>query len=198
MSAADFDIGLAEAALCRVATARLGPDIRYMREQSIDLAEAEACAGLLTVNAIRPRSDGGFNFDERGIEGAVIEVLGEDAETITDLVGWPTASPHRWRRWAGTAGALGTAAAVNASTYFGGQPLRIYRTPLRWLQAGGVGFCPLDQKWSIQYLREIAIIAGTLAAEDDLHAAELVASRYALVDEQRVVVPATAARRAAA
>ena len=191
-------IDIAEAALVRLTTARLGPDIAYARTHGIDLLTAEACAGCLTLNGIRPRQDGTFDFDDDGIEGAVIEVLGENAESLHDLIAWPLDMPHRWRLWAGTAGALGTAAAVNAATYFGRQPLRVFREPLTWLRAGGVGFVPLDRRWSAWYLLNIMPMADVLAAEDDGHAVELVAARHALVDEQRIVVPAVLERMAAA
>ena len=190
------DLDLPEAALLRLETARLGPDVAYARAHDIDLRAAEACAGLLTVNGIRPRPDGTFDFDEDGIEGAVIEALGEDAESIHDLVAWPLDAPHRWRCWGGTAGGLGTAAAVNAATYFDGAPLRVFRSPLRWLQAGGVGFVPLDRRWAMRFLLETSPMADVLAAEDDAHAAELVAARHALVDEQHIVVPAVLGRAA--
>jgi hypothetical protein len=181
---------LVSARLARLVMARLGPDIAYAKANAIDLGAAEAVAGCLTVCPVAPRHDGGFDLTEDGIEAVVIEVVGEDYERVEDLLAWLPDRPARWRCMFGTAGALGASAAVNPATYFDHEPLMIFRTPLRWLQAGGLGLVPLDMRWTARFLFAISPMASTVACEDDVHAAEIAAARHALVDEQELVVPA--------
>ena len=184
-----MDADLLLARLARVESARLGPDVAYMRAHAIDFDAAWAGCGGVAVCLIQPRRDCRFDFVDDGLEAVVIEALGEDAEKVEDLIAWLPGEPDKWRSWAGIARALGTAAAVNPASYAFGDPLRIYRTPLGWLQAGCCGLVPLDMRWTARFLASIAGIASTLAPEDDEHAAEIAAARYALADQQRLVVP---------
>ena len=169
--------------------ARLISGMQYLRETGIDYATAEvACGGVFVapVLAVPPNS---FTISEEGSEGVVVEALAEDGVTVLDLVTWRPSSPHRWRTLLGAAPALGMATAVNPATYFGGLPLQLYRTPLEWLQARCDGAVLLDLKRGARWLLDVDNIAQTLALRDDAHAAEIQATRIALITRQRLVVP---------
>ena len=187
-----IDLLLARAELLNLAQ----PSVDYCRGQGIDwIATAPACGGLFMA-PIRLTPGRRFEFDPDGILAAVCEAIGEDATSILDLVAWSTTKPHRFRTAFGAAPALGMAAACNPATYFGDRPLRLFRTPLAWLQAACDGAVLLDPERGARWLLDIP--TSKLAAEDDDHAAEIVRLRQALLDEQSIVVPVVARSREAA
>ena len=99
----------------------------------------------------------------RPLEVAVID---PDAATPIDLVAWHMDQPNRWWLRRGTAVLLGEIEIVYAETY--GEPIRIYRTPLDWLKAGGEGVVILDWTEAWFHLRGLK-----LGAEDHQHGEEL-------------------------
>ena len=88
-----------------------------------------------------------------------------DAAPI-DLLGWYSHRPGRWWRRRGVAIILGEWAVELGETY--DEPVRVYRTPLDWLRAGGEGLVIVD--WTEAYFR----LAGLqLVASDVAHGEEL-------------------------
>jgi hypothetical protein len=116
---------------------------------------------------------GAFYFadeaDEDGKSAAVIEVYGEDDETVVDLCSWPSDNPDSFATIFG-AEALGLARASNAATWSFGGALNLYRTPLRWLQAGCQGCVVLDHRLVPTWL---GTVPGPIQAEDYEHARQL-------------------------
>lgn len=161
----------------------------FVSEHGLDWDEIEACAGLLAVMPVRFDGDR-FDFDdgEESEPAIVVEVLGEDGETVLDISAWPAASPARVRTLLGRAPMLGLAAAVNPSTYFLERPLCVFRSALDWLRAGGRGCVLLDPRAGARVLRDAP---GRIAAEDTAHAVELRAAIESLFEIERIVCPLT-------
>ena len=162
------------------------PSIAYCRGLGIDWVATEPmCGGVYIVPA---RFDGlWFDIVEDGEEAVVVEALADNAVTVVDLVAWPIADPTRYVTAIGAAAVLGENVAVNPTTYFGGVPLRLFRTPLRWLQEGCDGTVILDPARGVRWLLDLA--SSRIAAEDDEHADELMKARAALFGDQHFVVP---------
>ena len=163
------------------------PSTAYCRTASIDWRRTETATGgifLAPVVADPPRS---FFIDPMGAEAVVIDALDEGGRTI-DLVSWRPSYPDNWRTFLGRAPALGMPAAKMAYTF--NDPLRLWRTPERWLRADCKGVVPLDMALTIRWLFDLDGIVNALAPEDEAHAAEIAAARRAIVNSQRIVVPA--------
>lgn len=181
-------IALLEARMALIEHAR--PSVGYCRQHGLDWPTIEAACSGVFLAPIRPEPGGRFTFDETGTLAAVVEVLAADGETVIDIAAWSLTDPTRWRTAIGAAVALGETVAWNPSTYAFGRPLRLFRTPLRWLQAGCDGACILDTKRAARWLQDVP--SSTVAAADDGHAIELETLRRALLKEQTIVVPAEA------
>ena len=114
---------------------------------------------------------GRFDFTypkEREAEpAAVIEALGADAATCIDLVAWPLHAPERFASLFGDVVLLGIDRVGSAATYFGGQPLQLYRTPLAWLQAHCRGAVIINPHGAPLVLQNAL---GRVAGEDIDHA----------------------------
>lgn len=155
-----------------------------MRSDSIDPDEICDLAGPIVCQ------NGGFytdrfELDPLGEACLIMSVLGEDAETTIDLVGWSAQDPDQFASMFGTCGVLGIDQLRNPATYYGGKPCAIWRTPLNWLKAGCRGIVILDRNKGQVELRQTR---GLLAAESVEHGRHLVLS--GLVPENRLVVPA--------
>ncbi len=176
--------GLLQARTTLIQHAR--PSLAYCRANLIDWnATQPHCGGLYIVPA---RFDPPwFDMIDDGEEAAVAEALAEDAVTVVDLVAWPVGNPGRFATAIGAAAVLGENVASNPTTYFGGAPLRLFRTPLTWLQAVCDGACILDHVCGARWLLEVP--TRRIAAEDDAHADELIKARTALFGRQDFVVP---------
>ena len=162
------------------------PSIAYCRENTIDWVATEPMCGGVFLAPVR--FDGPwFDIVEDGEEAVVVEALAEDSTTVMDLVAWPINDPTRFATAIGAASVLGENVAANPSTYFAGAPLRLFRTPLAWLQSGCDGAVILDPTRGARWLLDLP--SSRIAAEDDGHAAEIEADRLALVTRQRLVVP---------
>lgn len=163
------------------------PATDYCRAAGIDWLKTEtATGGLFTAPVVAdpPRS---FLIDPAGDEAVVIDALDEGGRTI-DLVSWRPAHPGRWRTFLGRAPALGMRGATLATTY--NDPLRLWRTPERWLQADCRGIAPLDLTRTVRWLLDLEGLVTAMAPEDEAHAAEVAAARRSIVNRQRIVVPA--------
>jgi hypothetical protein len=99
----------------------------------------------------------------------VIEVLGEDDETVIDLCAWPLNRPSTFGTVLGC-DALGMARVVNPATWAFGEVLKIHKTPLDWIKAGCSGCCILNHRHAACWLREAL---GPIAVEDIEHARQL-------------------------
>lgn len=122
-----------------------------LRYYGLDLKSVQAHAGIYVITLARfwgpDNGDAMFDIDIEGAPTAVIEALLYDNERqqyVADLVAWPLHDP------AGFATALGSdhgahVLGVEHMVQRGGLPLRVYCTPLAWLQAGCVGCVPLTE-----------------------------------------------------
>ena len=161
--------------------------IPYCRTAGIDWLKTEAASGglfMAPVVADPPRS---FLIDPAGSDAVVIDALGEDGHII-DLVSWRPGFPANWRTFSGRASTLGLQGATVAATY--NDPLRLWRTPERWLQADCRGVVPLDMERTVRWLLDHDGMVSTLAPEDEAHAAEVAVARRTIINSQRIVVPA--------
>jgi hypothetical protein len=86
---------------------------------------------------------------------------------LVDLLAFHPARPDRWALRLGVATWLGSIAPQNCNP----DPVRVWRTPLRWLQADCDGLCLL-MKDAVENYR---ILSGcrSIMAEDEIHAREL-------------------------
>ena len=165
------------------------PAISYCKAAGIDWLKTEAASGglfMAPVVADPPRS---FLIDPAGPDAVVIDALGEDGRVI-DLVSWRPGLPANWRTFSGRASTLGLQGANLAATY--NDPLRIWRTPECWCRADCRGVVPLDMERTVRWLIDLDGTVNTFAPEDEAHAAEIAAARRAIVNRQRIVVPASA------
>jgi len=125
--------------------------------------------------------DNTFAFDEVGGSAFIVPVKLESPLTpeasdpieairygwIVDLVAFHPNHPGRWALRTGAAEWLGAV----APQYLDPEPVPVWRTPLRWLQAGCHGLVLLSRERESQY----RVLSGlsAIVAEDHQHAAEL-------------------------
>jgi hypothetical protein len=131
---------------------------------------------------IRLCADGLFEPDPDGLPAFVVPVRCESPLTpeagdphwavrdayVLDLLAF---HPQRPGRWALRTGAAEWAGAIEPQ-HCGPDPVPIWRTPLRWLQAGAVGIVLLGGDPASAY-RVLGWCRGGVIAEDVAHAAEL-------------------------
>ena len=122
-----------------------------LREHGLDQGTVQAHCGVYAVVLARfeetASGDRVFDFDCDGVPAVVIEALLYDLnreQFVGDLVAWPLQAPEYF------AMALGAAAGadilgVEHMVQRGGRPLRVFRMPLEWLQAGCIGCVPLTE-----------------------------------------------------
>jgi len=115
-----------------------------------------------------PAEHGRFDFDADGREVALVACL-DLFEEVTDLLAFLPLQPERMRRYTGRATFLGEHVVANPATCAVGEPLRIFRTPMSWLRAGGKGAVILDPGAAWRPLLDVPAIAG----EDREHARAL-------------------------
>ena len=160
----------------------------YVRNSAIDIATVCRFAGMLAVTHCVFYDHRSFDFAdpaEREAEpAAVIEALGDDGETVVDLVAWPLEAPDRFCSLFGDVSMLGADRVGNPATYFGGAHLQLYKTPLRWLQAG----CARrgDHRSARRAVRAAAGV-GPIAGEDIDHARAI--QKLTQLPPQRVLAP---------
>jgi hypothetical protein len=112
-------------------------------------------------------------------------VLSDDGEMI-DLVAWCANDPEKWWLRIGNGWAHGETAIANAKFYW--KSLKLYSTPLAWLQSGCHGGCILDERTAQLYLVGLAeIVAEDI--EHGVHLRKLLAPPAPPVP--RIVIPAS-------
>ncbi len=118
--------------------------------------------------------DLGFEFNPSGVPCAVIEALtyakieGLMEPVVSDLTAWPLSDPYSFATACGPDDGcelLGALAAVDRA----GQPLRLFRTALEWLQADCQGSVPLKSSAG-HWLRKCG---GPFIVDDTSHATEI-------------------------
>ena len=160
--------------------------LAYIRREPIPMGAVYAFAGMIAVARVRFFAGRHFDFDDDGMPGVVIEALGDDAESIEDLVAWPLDRPDKFATALGRARGLGVDQARNPASIFGGKPLRVWRTPLAWLKAGCQGVVILNQSAAVLWLGDAL---GTIAGEDIEHAREIGRLLHPYVNPRRVLYP---------
>lgn len=159
---------------------------------------ATSC-GLLALAYIRREEKGRFEFAEPGgrrvFPAAIIEAFGRDRQTTVDLVAWPLDRPSDVLSMFGTCSLLGVANVYAATSYTFGQPLRVHRTPLAWLQAGGHGVVVVNAQMAA---RDLLDAPGRICGEDRRHSEQLASLVSRLFDRSRFVAPKAVALQDAA
>jgi hypothetical protein len=164
----------------------------YIRNTGIDVPTVCRFAGVLAVTHCIFYDHRRFDFadpgDREAEPAAVIEAIGDDAETVVDLVAWPLAAPARFGSLFGDAILLGVDRIANPATYHGGQHLQLFKTPLSWLKAGCTGANIIDPYGARFVLRRAL---GPIAGEDLDHARAL--QKLTHFPPRRVLAPLRAA-----
>lgn len=171
--------------------------LAYVHKHQLDLRAINRFCGGYGVTQILDLGCARFEFasgDDGSLEGFVMEALGEDGETVIDLVAWPTLQPERVMSKFGRCGLLGLWQAIGPATYFLGGVLNLHRTPLQWLQSGCEGAAIVTPSIAATQLIEAP---GRIAARDHAHGRQLVALLRTVVDiEDKIVVPSKFRRAA--
>jgi hypothetical protein len=160
------------------------PDVKlydYLRAQGVD------------VNHVINLLDGALACREWSIAGQEEECiflpLMDEGGRPLDVVMFSMANPTSFDTMLRLGAVLGAGEVINPATYSAGEPCRLFRTPLEWLQNGIEGCAVILD--SMRAKRILDWAPGDLGAMDLDHANELVAMG---VDPERIVVPV---RRAA-
>jgi len=157
----------------------------YLRANRIDPAMVEARGGVLGICPVRFFKSSRFDFADDGEPAAVIEAFDADDETVLDLVAWPISQPEAFARALGVADGLGLARVRDPATYLGNRPLMVFKTPLAWLRAGGVGAVILNPHSAPRWLPDAPFIAG----EDLEHARRIARRLHPYFPPQRILAP---------
>lgn len=168
---------------------------RYCRENGIDWIATQPAGGCLRLADITIEPRGRFTFADRGdpgaVEAAVVEAIADGAETVVDLVAWPANAPDKILSLLGRAAVLGEAWAASPSSYFGGVPLRLFRTPLAWLRAECRGAAVVDMKGAARWRMDLDAKVEPVGFADVLHKATLAAAGLdRIVVRKRDMAPA--------
>ena len=159
-----------------------------IRNNAIDLPTVCRFAGLIAVTHCVFFNHHRFDFadpaEREAQPAAVIEALGDDGETVIDLLAWPIDAPSRFGSLFGDVSMLGAERVDNPASYYAGQHLQIYKTPLRWLQAGCAGAVIVDPHGARIALRRAV---GPIAGEDIDHARAI--QKLTRLPPQRVLAP---------
>jgi hypothetical protein len=176
--------------------ARSKPDanwLKYWRQIGpLDHATVAANAGALHVLPVSFHSDRTFDFepDGSGVLSAILEVLDGDGEGVIDLVAWPVHRPDKFASAMRLADALGSSQVEDPSSYVGGKPLRVWRTPETWLRNGCCGVVLLHEASAPRWL---SAAPGSIACEDAGHARQIARLLHPLFEMRRILVPMTEA-----
>ena len=166
--------------------------LRFLGEHGLDHRTVLAHCGILTPARVVFLASDRFDFDpEDGVPAIVCEVLGQDGETVVDLAAWPQANPAHVATALGVGPAFGLWQIDNPASFIGGAALRVWRTPLRWLQAGCQGCCVLNRRWGGNLLAQAP---GPILAEDLAHGRDLRRLMPRRFDLRRLLVPTPVGR----
>jgi hypothetical protein len=158
-----------------------GPDAKlydYLRAQGVDLKHV--------INLL----DGALARCEWSIAGQeedciLLPFMDEDGVRPLDVVMFSMTNPACFDTMLRRGAVLGADEVLNPATYWDGEPCRLLRTPLEWLQEGIEGCAvildPMRAKPTLDWA------PGNLGAMDVDHANQLVA--MGAVHPERVVVP---------
>lgn len=171
-----------------------GDWLRYVSANSIDLTTIYPHVGILGVTGAEFFEGHRFDFSENGTPAAVIEVIGDDAETVVDLCAWLVDQPQQFATALGHADGLGVWQVQNPATYFGGRPLLVHKTPLAWLQANCRGVVILNERSAPRWL---AAAPGPIAGQDVAHARSIARMLAGYFDPESILAPVKARRIAA-
>jgi hypothetical protein len=141
--------------------------LQYIKDQRINLDSLFHRAGLLGITRVRWHAERRFEFDDAGMAAAVLTVLDHNG-IVADLVAWPGDRPDKFAPALGHVAVLGADQIDDGESHDGG--LRVWRTPLTWLQHRCRGVVILDQHVVPLCL---AGALGPLVGEDVQHAREL-------------------------
>lgn len=164
--------------------------LAYMRREALPMAELYAFAGMIAVAHVRFFPGRRFDFDDEGMPAVVIEALGQDAETVEDLVAWPLDRLDKFATALGRVRGLGVDQVRDPATYAVGKPLHVHRTPLGWLQSGCRGVVILEPTTAVWWLGDAL---GAVAGEDAAHAREIGCLLHPYVEPRHVLFPVRAA-----
>lgn len=137
---------------------------------------------LIGKASVRSIGNDLYEPDPNGVAALVTPVLAHYCDTpelpdpefavrcgnIVDLIAWRPKCPARWRLRVGAA----TWAGSIPPQYCNPDPVRIWRTPLRWLQADCTGLVLLTGE-RIENYRQLSNCRGGIDAEDEIHAREI-------------------------
>ena len=114
---------------------------------------------LVGMAPIEPHRGGLFDIADVGVPAVLLPVgeWGGLNWKLKDLVAFYLNRPGRWWRRLGAVQVLGTENIAPEPVF----PLRLYDTPLSWLQAGAAGVCVID--WRVD--PERFLYAGPIEAE---------------------------------
>ena len=176
--------------------------LQYLKREKLDVQQLSGNHIALGICLCRcfeyTGSELGFEFHARGVPCAVIEAItfarveGVIEPSTTDLVAWPLSEPQQFATALGPEDGcelLGALAAVDR----GGQPLRLFRTPLEWLQADCQGAMPL-KSGAGYWLRKCG---GPFIVDDFDHATQIQALLGADAHMHRILLARPDFRRAA-
>lgn len=152
------------------------PELRdLIKLHKLNIGTCIACAGWLNVALVKflhaEDGDNSFHFDPDGVPAVIMEAIlfNSDREPFAaDLVAWPLHEPHNFATAMGLNDGADVLGAQNAVARQG-QPLKIHRTPLDWLRAGGEG-CVLLKPGARHWLRKAG---GPFLCEDVAHGIEV-------------------------
>ena len=115
---------------------------------------------MVGVAKVQTFPSGFYEPNGDGVDAVVVAVgrrLDLIWDTLDDLIAFNPAEPGRWWRRLGDVQVLGSENIAPEPVF----PLRLYDTPLSWLQAGARGVCVID--WRVD--PERFLYAGPIEAE---------------------------------
>jgi hypothetical protein len=141
--------------------------IAYVERERLDVVELAKRDIVLAVAPCKFLIGRRFEWALDGEQAAIIEMHGADAVTVEDFCAWPLNAPDKCATLLGRCSVLGAAALVNPASWFEGQCLRAWRTPLQWLQAKAEGCVLVDPRHAAE---SFARVRGEILVEDATHA----------------------------
>lgn len=165
---------------------QMSDNLDLLRSLGLNSQALPTYLGALAVVKVTFDAIEGWDFSDHGEPAIVAEVFGRDGETPIDLVAWPVDAPDQFETFAGYGEGFGIEQVNVASSYFGGRPLVVHRTPLKWLRAGGLGVVILNQRNAPEWLGEAR---GCLATESIGHGHQLARLLLGYFPPSRILAP---------